>query len=266
MSPPPLPASLTHPLGYRAAMIRLIADSPLTSHPLPIIHPHTRASMAMIRAAALSTYILASRSKTPPSGTPPLLPIPLPTPSPPLLLPSTNCRACVFEVTLPPQKRLCITLSPRFKISESSSAPTARPTGEFRRDYSFGTPAATDVAELSQRMTDFVMTVRQDTNEIYRRLDDAQDDRSLMSGQLNMLHRDRHAYARTARLIKSEARLSREAWVQSMDASDTAHSEVRALRTTILAQQTEIEELQAADRRRQTHLTEALTLLRTLQT
>ncbi|GKF90317.1 hypothetical protein Tco_0264280, partial [Tanacetum coccineum] len=50
-----------------------------------------------------------------------------------------------------------------------------------------GTPAATDVAGLSQRMIDFVMTVRQDTDEIYGRLDDAQDDRSLMSSQLNLL-------------------------------------------------------------------------------
>ncbi|GJX63432.1 hypothetical protein Tco_0296332 [Tanacetum coccineum] len=95
-----------------------------------------------------------------------------------------------------------------------------------------GTPAATDVAGLSQRMTDFVTTVRQDTDEIYRRLDDAHDDRSLMSDQLNMLRRDRHAHAHTARLMESEARLSREAWVQSMDASDTAHFEVRVLRTT----------------------------------
>ncbi|GKF72900.1 hypothetical protein Tco_0219232, partial [Tanacetum coccineum] len=79
VSPPALPASPTHPLGYRAAMIQLRAESPSTSHPLPIILPHTRESMAMMRAAAPSTYILASRSETPPSGTPPLLPIPLPT-------------------------------------------------------------------------------------------------------------------------------------------------------------------------------------------
>ncbi|GKC82179.1 hypothetical protein Tco_1137896 [Tanacetum coccineum] len=141
MSPPPLPASPTHPLGYRAAMIRLRAESPSTSHPLPlpppIVLPHTRASMVMMRAAAPSTYILAPRSETPPSGTPPLLPIPLPTSSPPLLLPSTDCRADVPEVTLPPQKRLCIALGPRYKVEESSSAPTARPTGGFRADYGF---------------------------------------------------------------------------------------------------------------------------------
>ncbi|GKE54535.1 hypothetical protein Tco_1489691 [Tanacetum coccineum] len=244
-------------------LIRLRAESPSTSHPLPlpspIVLPHTRASVAMMRIAAPSTYILAPRSgilpsETPPSGTPPLLPIPLPTPSPPLLLPSTDCRAGVFEVTLPPQKRLYIALGPRFEVGESSSAPTARPTRGFRADYGFfstfddeirrdperevgygitdtwdemvedmqGTPVATDVAGLSQWMTDFVTTVRQDTNEIYGRLDDVQDDRSLMSGQLNMLRRDRRAHARTARLMESEARLSREAWVQSMDASDTA--------------------------------------------
>ncbi|GJZ60442.1 hypothetical protein Tco_0616258 [Tanacetum coccineum] len=100
------------------------------------------ASMAMIRAATPSTYIIAPRSKTPPletppSGTPPLLPIPLPTPSPPLLLPSTDCRASASEVTLSPRKRLCIALGPRYKVGESSSAPTNRPTGGFRVDYGF---------------------------------------------------------------------------------------------------------------------------------
>ncbi|GJS32581.1 putative reverse transcriptase domain-containing protein [Tanacetum coccineum] len=201
VSPPPLPASPTYPLGYRAAMIRLRAESLSTSHPLPllspIILPHTRAFMATMRAVAPSTYILSSRLKTPPSGTPPFLPIPLPTPSLPLLLPSTVCRAGVSEVTLPPQKRLCIALGLRFKVGESSSAPTARPTREFRRDYGF-------VATLDDE-------IRQDTDEIYGRLGD-EDDRSLMIGQLNMLHRDRRAHAHTARLMESEARLSHEAW------------------------------------------------------
>ncbi|GJV97409.1 hypothetical protein Tco_1548986 [Tanacetum coccineum] len=63
ISPPPLPASPTHSLGYRAPMIRLTAESPSSSHslPLPIVLLHTRASMAMMRVAAPSTYILASR-------------------------------------------------------------------------------------------------------------------------------------------------------------------------------------------------------------
>ncbi|GKC79228.1 hypothetical protein Tco_1130002, partial [Tanacetum coccineum] len=85
-----------------------------------------------------------------------------------------------------------------------------------------GTPVVTDVAELSQRMTDFVMTVRQDTDEIYGKLDDAHDDRLLMSGWLNMLFRDRRAHAHTVLLMEREARLSLEAWGRSMDDSDTA--------------------------------------------
>ncbi|GJV49834.1 hypothetical protein Tco_1440046 [Tanacetum coccineum] len=151
VSPPPLPASPTYPLGYRAAMIRLRVEKPSTSHLLPL--------------------------STPPPGIPPLLPIPLPTPSPPMLSSLNNHVEQVFS----------------------------RPTGGFRVDYGFigtlddeirrdpkryvgyritntgdemvkdmqGTPAATDMARLSQRMTDFVMTVRQDTDEIYVRLEDA---------------------------------------------------------------------------------------------
>ncbi|GJX21361.1 hypothetical protein Tco_0224038 [Tanacetum coccineum] len=93
------------------------------------------------------------------------------------------------------------------------------------------TPGVTDVAGLSQRMIDIVTTVRQDTDEIYERLDDAHDDRLLMSGQLNMLRRDRCSHACTAKLMENEARLSHEAWVQSMDASDIARSKVTALQS-----------------------------------
>ncbi|GKE37471.1 hypothetical protein Tco_1460876 [Tanacetum coccineum] len=99
-------------------------------------------------------------------------------------------------------------------------------------------------------MTNFITTITQDIDEIYVRPDDAHDERLLMSGQLNMLRRDRLAHAHTARLMETEARLSREAWVQSMDASDTVRSEVRARRTTVLARQTEIAGLRAADRTR----------------
>ncbi|GKC58996.1 hypothetical protein Tco_1086594, partial [Tanacetum coccineum] len=110
ISPPPLPASPTYPLGFRAAMIRAVAPS---------------------------TYILLSRSETPPLGTPSLLPISLPTSSSPLLLPSIDRRANKPEVCLPPRKRLCIDLGLRYEVGESSSAPTTRPTRGFRADYSF---------------------------------------------------------------------------------------------------------------------------------
>ncbi|GJV32194.1 hypothetical protein Tco_1392594 [Tanacetum coccineum] len=183
------------------------------------------ASVAMMRAAAPSTYILASQSETPP-----LLLILLPTPSPPLPLPSTDHR------------------TDRLEVGKSSSAPTARPFGGFRADYRFVAALDDEIRRDPERYVGYGVTDTwddmvediQDTYEIYVRLDDAQDDRLLMSGRLNKLHRDRHAHARTALLMEREARLSREAWGRSMDANDNARFEVRALRTTVLAQQIEI--------------------------
>ncbi|GKE10745.1 hypothetical protein Tco_1414296, partial [Tanacetum coccineum] len=68
-------------------------------------------------------------SGTSSSGTPPLLPTPLPTSSPPLNLPSAGHGADRPEVCLPPQKRLCIALGPRYEVRESSSTAAARTTG-----------------------------------------------------------------------------------------------------------------------------------------
>ncbi|GKA19120.1 hypothetical protein Tco_0699035 [Tanacetum coccineum] len=93
--------------------------------------------MVLMRATAPSIYILAPLSRTPPSGTPPILPIPLPTSLLPLPLPSTDHREDVPEAVLSPRKRLCITLGPRFEVGESSSAATARSTRGLRVDYDF---------------------------------------------------------------------------------------------------------------------------------
>nr|GEZ19693.1 putative reverse transcriptase domain-containing protein [Tanacetum cinerariifolium] len=92
----------------------------------------------------------------------------------------------------------------------------------------------------------------QDTDEIYMRLDDEQTERQLLARRLNMLFRDRRAHAYTRHLMETEARMSREAWVRSTDASDLVRGKVMSLRTTVLGQMSEIRELQAADRRRQT--------------
>ncbi|GJW96382.1 hypothetical protein Tco_0178190 [Tanacetum coccineum] len=209
VSPLPLHASPTYPLGYRAAMIRHRAE----------------ASVAMMRTAAPSTYILASQSETPPSGTPPLLLIPAPTSSPPLLLPSTDHRADMPEVCLPPQKRLCIAFGPR-EIRRDPERDVGYGITNTWDEMLEGMPGApmTDEIELGRRMTNLVTTVRQDTDEIYRRLEEAQEARAVLSGRLNLLGRDRHSHAYTTLLIEREARLSRG---RSMDASDTARSKAQ---------------------------------------
>ncbi|GJY93728.1 hypothetical protein Tco_0509510 [Tanacetum coccineum] len=109
LSPSP-PASSIRPLGYQAAMIRLRAEAASTSHSLPLLPPiilsHTRP--------------VAPSSRTPP-----------------LHLLSTDRREDRPKVTLPPRKRLGITLGPVYEVRESSSAVAARPTRGLRADYGF---------------------------------------------------------------------------------------------------------------------------------
>nr|GEW24333.1 retrovirus-related Pol polyprotein from transposon TNT 1-94 [Tanacetum cinerariifolium] len=89
--------------------------------PPPILLPRTRASMVLTRSAAPSTFILAPRSRTPSIGTPPLLPILLPTSSFPLPFES------VPEADMPLRKRARFTTpTGRYKVGESSVAATAR--------------------------------------------------------------------------------------------------------------------------------------------
>nr|GFC85065.1 hypothetical protein [Tanacetum cinerariifolium] len=107
-------------------------------------------------------------------------------------------------------------------------------------------------------MREFETRIRQDTDEIYMRLDDEQSERQLLAGRLNMLFRDRRAHAYIRHLMETEARLSREAWVRSTDTSDLVCGEVMSLRTTILGQMTEIRESHAADRKRQIVILEML--------
>nr|GEX44648.1 hypothetical protein [Tanacetum cinerariifolium] len=114
-----------------------------------------------------------------------------------------------------------------------------------------GAPVSTDT-ELGGYAREFETRVRQDTDEIYMRLDDEKTERQLLAGRLNMLFRDRRAHAYTHQLMETEAMMSKEAWVRATDASDLVYGEIMSLRTPMLGQMSEIRELQAADRRRQT--------------
>ncbi|GJU69310.1 hypothetical protein Tco_1255569 [Tanacetum coccineum] len=154
------------------------------------------------------------------------------------------------EVCLPPRKRLCIALGPRYEVGESSSAPTARPTRGFRADYGFVATLDDEIRRDPERdfgygITNtwdemlFGMPGAPDTDKIYGRLDEAHDARAVLNGRLNLLQRDRRSHAYIALLMEREARLS------------------------LLAQQVEIGALQAVDRTRHAQLAETLTLLRT---
>nr|GEW02863.1 hypothetical protein [Tanacetum cinerariifolium] len=126
----PPPSAYLSPTSYPLPpfLMQLPIFTPLPPPP-PIILPRTRASMVLMRSATPSTFILASLSRTPSIGTPPLLPIPLPTSlfPLPLLLPSTSCREGIPEADMPLWKKARFTTpTGRYKVGESSVAVAAR--------------------------------------------------------------------------------------------------------------------------------------------
>ncbi|GJX91021.1 hypothetical protein Tco_0344347, partial [Tanacetum coccineum] len=238
-TPPPSPLSpWSSPLPQIPSPPLPLILSPLpVSSPLPVPPPLTLAPPPLLVSP---TYLLGTEADTPPSGTspsgtPPLLPIPLPTSSPPLHLLSTDRRADRPKVTLPPRKRV------DFGFVATMDREIIQ---NLERDVSYG------ITDTWDEMLD--------TDEIYTRLDDEQTKRQLMAGRLNMLYRDRRAHARIALMMEIEAGMSRKAWGRSMDASDHARSKVMSLRTTVLGQQVVITKLQVADHRRQAAITELL--------
>nr|GEW01282.1 reverse transcriptase domain-containing protein [Tanacetum cinerariifolium] len=267
-----LPSSLLSPLSSPAPRIPFPQLPPILSPPSPI-------RCTFIKDTTTLTYISSYSS-------------------PPLQLPSASRREDRPEVTLPPWNRLGIALGHRYEVGESSSAAAARPAGGLRADYGFvatidreirrdpergvgygitdswdeivetlqGAPVSTNT-ELGRYMREFETRVRRDTNEIYSRLNDEQSERQLLAGRLNMLIKKRRVHSYTCHLMETEAWLSREAWVQSVDASDLAHGKVMSVCTTILdhRRSAEIRGLRTADRTQQQHLIQTLTVMHTLQ-
>ncbi|GJV99937.1 hypothetical protein Tco_1555189 [Tanacetum coccineum] len=172
-------------------MIRLRAEVVSTSHSLPLPPP---------------IILSHTRTAAPSSGTPPLH------------LFSTDRREDRPEVTLPPRKRLGIALGPRYEIGESSSAAAARPAGGLRADYGFVSTMDREIRHDLERDVGYGIT--DSWNEIVEDLQGG----TLLAGRLKMLFRDRRAHACTARRMETEARMSREAWGRSMDASDLARA------------------------------------------
>nr|GEV21729.1 hypothetical protein [Tanacetum cinerariifolium] len=176
----------------------------------------------------------------------PPLPIPLPPPDSP-----THIE--ISESCLPLRKRLRFASpTPSQEVGESSAAGAARQN------------------EPVVARDDPYSLVRENLYGFFDR--EAQDDRSQLRGRVNLLYRDRPVHRRLAIMIEREARMAREAWGLSMDASDNAHLDVMSLRTTLVAhhalildlqavyrkRQGVIKELLAADHKRQAQLTKAL--------
>nr|GEV99856.1 reverse transcriptase domain-containing protein [Tanacetum cinerariifolium] len=142
--------------------------TPLSSPPTSPTYAQAPLAMAQMRAAAPSTYHLPHLS-----GTPPMLPIPLPALS-------TSRKANISKADMPFQKRiLLISPTPRFEVGESSTA----------RQLGF----------IMARMVDysFMDTV------------DASVDRTVVRAKIDVLRRESLAYERVRESSKTRQALAR---------------------------------------------------------
>ncbi|GKC76038.1 hypothetical protein Tco_1126812, partial [Tanacetum coccineum] len=184
--------------------------------------PHTRVAMAQMRATAPSTYHLLL-----PSGTPLLLPIPLPAPS-------TSRRADIPEADTPPRNRLLLTTPRPSCEDEESSAAAARqpgPTMAHRVDYSLVDTMETRFRDTERRMmtslemvnmrVSYQVDVRsRESLEFYSRHHEAQKDRVAVRAEIKILRIKRLAYEQES--METHQTLARsEAYCRALEARVT---------------------------------------------
>ncbi|GKB25603.1 hypothetical protein Tco_0865004 [Tanacetum coccineum] len=156
--------------------------------------------MAQMRATAPSTY-----HPLLPSGTPPLLPIPLPAPS-------TSRRVDIPEADTPPRKRLLLTTPrPGCEVGESSATAAARqpgPTMTHRFDYSLVDTMETRFRDTKRRM----MTALEMVNmRVLRRERLAYEQESMETCQ-DLARSEAYCRALEARVTVLETEVHRHEW------------------------------------------------------
>nr|GEZ99362.1 hypothetical protein [Tanacetum cinerariifolium] len=143
-------------------------------------------------------------------ASPPILPIQLPAASPPLQLLSFDRREDRPKVTLPPRKRLSIVHCPRYEAGKSSVAAAARPIEE---DIGYGIrdtwidlrdvaeeEALTTLEGVNTRVTELAAVQEQDTQDIYRVMEDTQGRQTEIFQRVEALVDDSQYHYETGRL------------------------------------------------------------------
>ncbi|GJZ69479.1 hypothetical protein Tco_0633029 [Tanacetum coccineum] len=198
LSSPPTYTSPTYaeaPLGYKAAMIRSSAASPL-----PLLVPS-------------STLLLPAIDHTedvPEADVPPQKRLCLTAPAPRFKVGESSA-AVVAR-----QPGLDVTHATDYNfvntVDDTPGHPMSREAGYGITDvwgdmvWDIEGRALTTLEELIERVTDLATTLAWDTHEMYVRLEDAQDDRALQRARVNTLYRDRRYNLHTSMLLESEAR------------------------------------------------------------
>ncbi|GJT00405.1 hypothetical protein Tco_0821574 [Tanacetum coccineum] len=311
-TPPPSPLISLSPPSAEERLARCLAAPALPSSPLPRLHypygsrNHVRAPLgfraAMGRLRA-SSPLPPPVPATLPLPSPPLLPLPSSPLPDSLFIPPVDHREDIPKAELPPRKRLCLTTpASRYKVGESSTA-VPRSTGGHRVDYGFvGTLDAeakrqraeavgygirdtwVDPRETTEeitpvtlegvntRVTELTAVQEQDIQEIYAVIEDTQDRQTQIYQTVETLVDDSQYHYETAELLDQEALVSREAWAHSMGLSSAVHYELQGYRThtwiqdhRINAQESQIAALTAQVLSLQGHFATTLGEIRALQ-
>ncbi|GJV30636.1 hypothetical protein Tco_1387084 [Tanacetum coccineum] len=251
-TPPPSPLISLSPPSAEERLARCLAAPALPSSPLPRLpHPYGspnhvrappgfRAAMGRLRASSPLPPPVPATLPLPSPPLPPLPSSPLPPLPDSLFIPPVDRREDIPEAELPPRKRLCLTTpASRYEVGESSTA-VPRPTGGRRVDYGFvGTldaearrqraeavgygirdtwvdprETAEEVAPVTlegvnTRVTELAAVQEQDTQDIYAVIEDTQDRQTQIHQTVEALVDDRQYHYETARLLDQEALLAK---------------------------------------------------------
>ncbi|GKA16533.1 hypothetical protein Tco_0696280 [Tanacetum coccineum] len=278
-TPPPSPLISLSPPTAEERLARCLAAPALPSSPLPRLpHPYGspnhvraplgfRAAMGRLRASSPLPPPVPASLPLPSPPLPPLPSSPLPPLPDSLFIPPVDRREDIPEAELPPRKRLCLTTpASRYEVGESSTA-VPRPTGGHRVDYGFISTmeaearrqrakavgygirdtwvdpreATEEIAPVTlegvnTRVTELTAVQEQDTQDIYVVIEDVQDRQTQIFQSVEALIDDRQYHNETARLLDQEALVSREAWAHSMGLSSAVHYELQGYRTHVWTQ------------------------------
>nr|GEV97465.1 hypothetical protein [Tanacetum cinerariifolium] len=197
-------------------------------------------------------------------------------PSPPLPLssyppPPVDRMDGIPESEKPPRKRLCLsTLGSRYEVGESS-------TGGRGVDYGFADTVEAEmrhqgIGEVGYGIRDTWIDPAEAVPEMAPTTlkKDAPDSRTRISQRVAMdsqrvdlLMGDRMTLQETVWIVEEEAYAAREAWAQSVGLSQTTQQQLHETHSQM--QQTEMAGLQETDRVRQTHIVEALRVIRDMR-
>ncbi|GKB25424.1 reverse transcriptase domain-containing protein [Tanacetum coccineum] len=272
-TPTPLPLISLSPPTVEERLARCLAAPALPSSPLPRL-PHPYGSPNYVHAplgfkAAMGRLIASSPLPPPvpaslPLPSPPLPPLPsspLPALLDSLFIPPVDRREDIPEAEQPPRKRLWITTpASRYEVGESSTA-IPRPTGGHRVDYGFiGTMEAESRRKRAKTVGYGIRDTWVDPRETAKEVTpvtlegvNTRDRQTQIYQTVEALVDDRQYHYEIARLLDQEALVSCEAWAYSMGLSSAIAAliaQVSSLQGHLATTLGEIRALQAREQAR----------------